>query len=223
VWTGAAAAFTVHMAIAVTAGQLISFAAAAPGGRHRGRAVPGRRRLLVDNELPPAAPQRGRRGAPGQPASVIPADRRDQLRCRLLGRMGRHYPRSPRPNLAARSNPVAVFAGSTLALWLNRSPGRHPGCQEPGSHPHGVGPSHHRDILLVLGIYTALTALHRLGQQDRTCRRRDNDLRNSRHMSWWACPAQVQVVGVSRFRRCQANHSRSMIIRSTYSTAETVG
>jgi Ca2+/H+ antiporter, TMEM165/GDT1 family len=58
VWTGAAAAFAVQMAMAVTAGQLLALL---PRDLVDGivAAVPGRGRVLVDIELPRAAPGGG--------------------------------------------------------------------------------------------------------------------------------------------------------------------
>jgi Ca2+/H+ antiporter, TMEM165/GDT1 family len=157
VWAGAAAAFAVHMAIAVTAGQLLALllrrgvdAAVAA------LFVAGSAYLWVTSFRPA-----GREGADasrqgGQPSS-FPRVAGMSFTVVFLAEWG-DITQITAANLAARYSPVLVFAGATLGLWTVAA------AIGVGSKSMDVIPMAWvrritGTILLGLGIYSAVTAV----------------------------------------------------------------
>jgi putative Ca2+/H+ antiporter (TMEM165/GDT1 family) len=157
VWAGAAAAFTVHMAIAVSAGQLLTLlphrvvdavvaALFVAGGAYlwltsnRAHAAHG-----VD-----AARQGGRPGtfwrvAGTSFAVVFVAEWGDITQITAA-------------NLAARYNPVLVFVGATLGLWAVAATAVSIGAKSLSLIPMAWVSRIAGTILLALGIYSAIAA-----------------------------------------------------------------
>jgi hypothetical protein len=80
VWAGAASAFTLHMAIAVTAGQLLAL-------------LPDQVvKAVVAALFVARAPRSRGRGTPGCPRRVVLAGRRDELHRGVPRRVGGHHP-----------------------------------------------------------------------------------------------------------------------------------
>jgi putative Ca2+/H+ antiporter (TMEM165/GDT1 family) len=157
VWAGAAAAFTVHMAIAVTAGQLLALlphqvvdAVVAV------LFVTGAAYLWVTSSRPhehegvDAARQGGRVPSfwrvAGTSFGVV-----------FLAEWG-DITQITAANLAARYNPVLVFAGATLGLWAVAATAVSIGAKSLKLIPMAWVSRITGTILLALGIYSALAA-----------------------------------------------------------------
>jgi len=158
VWTGAAAAFAVHMAIAVTAGQLISLLP-----RHLVDAIVAALFLagagyLWITSFRQQHPKEADAARQGNPPPSFPRIAGTSFGVVFLAEWG-DITQITTANLAARSNPVAVFAGSTLALWLIAALAVTLGAKSLDLIPMAWVRRITATILLVLGIYTALTAL----------------------------------------------------------------
>jgi Ca2+/H+ antiporter, TMEM165/GDT1 family len=116
VWTGAAAAFAVHMAIAVTAGQLLALLP------HRvvdwvvaGLFVAGAVYLWVISYRPAQAEgEDAARQSPGTTSFLRVAA--TSFAVIFLAEWG-DITQLTAANLAARYNPVLVYVGATLGLW----------------------------------------------------------------------------------------------------------
>jgi Ca2+/H+ antiporter, TMEM165/GDT1 family len=117
VWTGVAAAFAVHMAIAVTVGQLLALLP------HRvvdwvvaGLFVAGAVYLWVTSYRP-AQPEGGEDAARQDPsATSFLRVAATSFAVIFLAEWG-DITQLTAANLAARYNPVLVYAGATLGLW----------------------------------------------------------------------------------------------------------
>ena len=158
VWAGVAAAFTVHMAIAVTAGQLLALL---PG--HVVEAVVAA--LFVGGAVymwvtslrpqehgnPDAARQGGRTPSflrvAGMSFTVI-----------FLAEWG-DITQVTAANLAARYNPVLVFTGATLGLWTAAAIAVSVGAKSLDLIPMVWVRRITAAILLALGVYTAVVAI----------------------------------------------------------------
>jgi len=158
VWAGAAAAFTVHMAIAVTAGQLVALLP------HRVVDVivavlfgAGAVYLWVTSFRPhphegvDAARQGGRppsfwRVAGASFAVVFLAEWGDITQITAA-------------NLAARYNPVLVFVGATLGLWAVAAVAVSIGAKSLNLIPMAWVSRVTGTILLALGAYSAIAAI----------------------------------------------------------------
>src|SRR5258708_22781675 len=140
---GAAAAFAVHMALAVTAGRLLALlpqrvvGAVAAGLFAAGSAYlwaasfrPGR------GEGADAARQGGRRASFARVAAL-------SFGVVFLAEWG-DITQLTTANLAARYDPLLVFAGATLGLWAVAAAAVSAG-QDPGPRPRGLHPPDHCD------------------------------------------------------------------------------
>ena len=160
VWTGAAAAFTVHMAIAVTAGQLLAL-------------LPHR---IVD-AIVAALFLAG--AAYLWAVSFRPPHRQDELDAARMGGGRASFPRVAgaaftiiflaewgditqftAANLAARYNPFLVFAGATLGLWAVAATAVSIGAKSLSLLPMAWVSRITGTILIALGIYAAVSAVH---------------------------------------------------------------
>jgi Ca2+/H+ antiporter, TMEM165/GDT1 family len=158
VWTGAAAAFVVHMAIAVTAGQLLALLP------HRivdsivaGLFVAGAAYLWVTSFRPQHhdGTEAARMGAPratfwrvaGAAFTVI-----------FLAEWG-DITQISTANLAARYGPVLVFVGATLGLWAAAAIAVNVGAKSLTIVPLAWVSRITGTILLALGIYSAVAAI----------------------------------------------------------------
>jgi Ca2+/H+ antiporter, TMEM165/GDT1 family len=158
VWAGAAAAFTVHMAIAVTAGQLLALLP------HQlvdaivaALFVAGAVYLWVTSFRPPhphgldAARQGGRPASfwrvAGTSFAVV-----------FLAEWG-DITQITAANLAARYNPVLVFVGATLGLWAVAATAVTIGAKSLNLIPMAWVSRITGTILLALGIYSAVAAI----------------------------------------------------------------
>jgi Ca2+/H+ antiporter, TMEM165/GDT1 family len=158
VWAGAAAAFAVQMAIAVTAGRLLSLLP-----HHLVDAIvavlflAGSAYLWVTSFRPqhPEGMDAARQGGP--PASFLRIAG-TSFGVVFLAEWG-DITQLTAANLAARSNPVAVFAGAVLALWLIAALAVNLGVKSLDLIPMAWVRRITATILLALGIYTALAAL----------------------------------------------------------------
>lgn len=160
VWTGAAAAFAVQMAIAVTAGQLLSLLP-----RHLVDAIvaalflAGAGYLWISSfrEQRLQGTDEARQGGP--PASFLRIAG-TSFGVVFLAEWG-DITQITAANLAARNNPVAVFAGAVLGLWLIAALAVNLGAKSLDLIPTAWVRRITATILLALGCYTAVTALVR--------------------------------------------------------------
>jgi putative Ca2+/H+ antiporter (TMEM165/GDT1 family) len=158
VWTGAAAAFTVHMAIAVTAGQLLSLLP-----HHLVDAIvaalflAGAAYLWISSfrQQRPEGTDEARQGGP--PASFL-RKAGTSFGVVFLAEWG-DITQITAANLAARNNPLAVFVGAVLGLWLIAALAVNLGAKSLDLIPMAWVRRITATILLALGIYTAVTAL----------------------------------------------------------------
>jgi putative Ca2+/H+ antiporter (TMEM165/GDT1 family) len=158
VWAGAAAAFAVQMAIAVTAGRLLSLLP-----HHlvdgivavlflAGSAYLWRSSFRLQ---PPEGADAARQGSP--PASFLRIAG-TSFGVVFLAEWG-DITQLTAANLAARYNPVAVFAGGVLGLWLVAALAINLGAKSLALIPMAWVRRITATILLGLGIYTAVIAL----------------------------------------------------------------
>jgi putative Ca2+/H+ antiporter (TMEM165/GDT1 family) len=158
VWTGAATAFTVHMGIAVTAGRLLALLPhLVVQGVVAGLFVAGAVYLWVTSLRPEhregadAARQGGRSASflrvAGASFTVI-----------FLAEWG-DITQVTVANLAARYDPLLVFAGATLGLWSVAAVAVKVGAKSLNVIPMAWVRRITATILLALGAYTAIAAL----------------------------------------------------------------
>jgi putative Ca2+/H+ antiporter (TMEM165/GDT1 family) len=158
VWTGAAAAFAVHMAIAVTAGQLLTLlphqvvdAVVAT------LFVAGAVYLWVTSNRPrgPDGIDEARQG--GGPASFWRVAG-TSFAVVFLAEWG-DITQITAANLAARYNPALVFIGATLGLWAVAATAVSVGAKSLSLIPMAWVSRIAGAILLALGIYSAIAAI----------------------------------------------------------------
>ena len=158
VWAGVAAAFTVHMAIAVTAGQLLALlpghvVEAVVAGLFVAGAVYMWATSLRPQEHgnPDAARQGGRTPSflrvAGMSFTVI-----------FLAEWG-DITQVTAVNLAARYNPLLVFTGATLGLWAVAAVAVSLGAKSLDLIPTVWVSRITAVILLAMGVYTAVVAI----------------------------------------------------------------
>jgi len=158
VWAGAAAAFTVHMVIAVTAGQLLALLPhRIVDGIVAGLFVAGAVYLWVHSFRPQHhdGTEAARMGAPratfwrvaGAAFVVI-----------FLAEWG-DITQIATANLAARYSPVLVFVGATLGLWAAAAIAVNIGAKSLTVIPLAWVSRITGTILLGLGIYSAVAAM----------------------------------------------------------------
>ena len=159
VWTGAAAAFAVHMAIAVTAGQLLALLP------HRAVEaivavlfVAGGIYLWVTCNRP-----RGSEGSDAEPKGGRSASFwrvfATSFTVVFLAEWG-DITQLTAANLAAKYNPVLVFVGATLGLWAVAATAVSVGAKSLSLIPMAWVNRIAGTILLVLGCYSAIVAIH---------------------------------------------------------------
>jgi len=159
VWTGAAAAFTVHMAVAVTAGQLLALLPhRIVDGIVAVLFLAGAGYLWAVSFRPPRRPDQldaarvgGRSSFPrvaGAAFTVI-----------FLAEWG-DITQLTAANLAARYNPFLVFAGATLGLWAVAATAVNIGAKSLSLLPMAWVNRITGTILIALGIYAAVSAVH---------------------------------------------------------------
>jgi putative Ca2+/H+ antiporter (TMEM165/GDT1 family) len=158
VWAGAAAAFTVHMAIAVSAGQLLTL-------------LPHR---IVDavvavlflagsaylwwSSLRPSGHEGADAARMGGPAPTFWRVAGTSFGVVFLAEWG-DITQLTAANLAARYEPFLVFAGATAGLWAVAALAVHVGAKSLNLIPMAWIQRITATILLGLGIYTAVTAI----------------------------------------------------------------
>ena len=158
VWAGAAAAFTVHMAIAVTAGQLLALLpdrvveAVVAALFVAGSAYLWLTSLRPEEHEGVDAARQGARGASfrrvaGMSFTVV-----------FLAEWG-DITQVTAANLAARYDPLLVFAGATLGLWAVAAVAVSVGAKSLDLIPMAWVRRITATILLALGVYTAVLAI----------------------------------------------------------------
>ena len=158
VWAGVAAAFTVHMGISVTVGQLLALLPdRVMGAVVAGLFVAGSVYLWVTSLRPEHheevdAARQGARAASfwrvaGTSFTVV-----------FLAEWG-DITQVTAANLAARYDPLLVFAGGTLGLWTVAAVAVSVGAKSLGLIPMAWVRRITAAILLALGIYTAVVAI----------------------------------------------------------------
>jgi putative Ca2+/H+ antiporter (TMEM165/GDT1 family) len=158
VWLGAAAAFAVHMGIAVTAGQLLALLP------HRvveavvaGLFVAGSAYLWLTSlrAQPAEGADAARQG--GRPASFLRVAGTSFMVV-FLAEWG-DITQLTAANLAARYDPLPVFAGATLGLWAAGAVAVSVGAKSLDLIPVAWVRRITAAVLLALGIYTAVAAI----------------------------------------------------------------
>jgi Ca2+/H+ antiporter, TMEM165/GDT1 family len=158
VWAGAAAAFTVHMAIAVTAGQLLALLPdRAVEAVVAALFVAGSACLWLSslrpehNEGVDAARQGARTQSFWRVAGM-------SFTIVFLAEWG-DITQITAANLAARYDPVLVFAGATLGLWAAAAAAVSVGAKSLDLVPMAWVRRITAAIMLALGVYTAVLAI----------------------------------------------------------------
>jgi putative Ca2+/H+ antiporter (TMEM165/GDT1 family) len=158
VWAGAAAAFTVHMAIAVTAGQLLTLLPhQAVDAVVAGLFVAGAGYLLWSS-FRGGGSESADAARMGGPAPTFWRVSAASFGVIFLAEWG-DITQLTAANLAARYDPVLVFLGATLGLWAVAAVAVSVGAKSLSLIPMAWVQRITATILLGLGIYTALSAL----------------------------------------------------------------
>jgi putative Ca2+/H+ antiporter (TMEM165/GDT1 family) len=158
VWAGAAAAFALHMAIAVTAGQLLALLPhRLVDGIVAVLLLAGSAYMWVTSfrQQRPESLDSARQGGP--PASFVRIAG-TSFGIVFLAEWG-DITQITAANLAARNNPLAVFAGAALGLWAIAAIAVNVGAKSLDLIPLAGVRRITATILLALGIYTAVTAI----------------------------------------------------------------
>ena len=158
VWAGAAAAFVVHVGIAVSAGRLLALLPhAAVQGVVAGLFLAGSAYLWVTSTRPGerAGADAARQGGP-PPAFLRVAGL--SFGVVFLAEWG-DITQVTVANLAARYDPLAVFAGATLGLWAIAAAAVTLGAKALDLVPLSWIRRITATILLGFGIYTIVTAI----------------------------------------------------------------
>ena len=157
VWLGAAAAFAVHMAIAVTAGRLLTLLP------HRvveavvaGLFVAGSAYLWLTSLRPPRHEDSDAARRGGRPAS-FPRVAGTSFIVVFLAEWG-DITQVTAANLAARYGPLPVFAGATLGLWAVCAVAVSVGAKSLDLIPMAWVRRITAAILLTLGVFAAVAA-----------------------------------------------------------------
>lgn len=158
VWAGAAAAFTVHMAIAVTAGHLLTLLP------HRvveavvaALFVAGGGYLWVTSNRPHGPDRVEAAGEEGKPASFWRVAG-TSFAVVFVAEWG-DITQLTAANLAARYDPVLIFVGATLGLWAVAAIAVSIGARSLSLIPMGWVNRIAGTILLVLGTFSAIAAI----------------------------------------------------------------
>jgi Ca2+/H+ antiporter, TMEM165/GDT1 family len=158
VWAGAAAAFALHMAIAVTAGQLLTLLPhRVVDGVVAGLFTAGAAYLWVTSVRPKQEDETDAARQGGvQPSFLRVAA--TSFTVVFLAEWG-DITQLTAANLAARYNPVLVFAGATLGLWAVAAVAVNIGAKSLSLIPMAWVNRITGLILLVLGGYAAFSAI----------------------------------------------------------------
>ena len=158
VWAGVAAAFTVHMAIAVTAGQLLTLLP------HRivdwvvaGLFIAGAAYLWFTSFRPHGQEEADAARQGGRPPSFLRVAA-TSFTVIFLAEWG-DITQLTAANLAARYNPVLVFAGATAGLWAVAAIAVSIGAKSLSLIPMAWVNRITGLILLALGTYAAVSAV----------------------------------------------------------------
>jgi Ca2+/H+ antiporter, TMEM165/GDT1 family len=158
VWTGVAAAFTVHMAIAVTAGQLLALLPhRVVDGVVAGLFVAGAVYLWVISFRPAHLEGADAAMEGGHPPSFVRVAA-TSFTVIFLAEWG-DITQLTAANLAARYNPLLVFTGATLALWTVAAIAVSVGAKSVNLIPVAWINRVTGLILLALGGYAAVSAI----------------------------------------------------------------
>jgi Ca2+/H+ antiporter, TMEM165/GDT1 family len=158
VWTGAATAFAVHMAIAVTAGRLLTLLPhRAVDAVVAGLFLAGSAWLLAAS-LRPAGHDDTDAARLGGPRPSFLSVAATSFGVVFLAEWG-DITQLTTANLAARYDPLAVFAGATLGLWVVAAAAVSVGAKSLDLIPMAWVQRITAAIMLGLGIYTAVTAI----------------------------------------------------------------
>ena len=158
VWLGAAAAFAVHVAIAVTAGQLLALLPQrAVEAVVAGLFVAGSAYLWLTSLRPGSREGAGAARQDGRPASFLRVAGTSFIVV-FLAEWG-DITQVTVANLAARYQPLLVFAGATLGLWAVAAVAVSVGAKSLDLIPAAWVRRITATILLALGIYTAVAAI----------------------------------------------------------------
>jgi len=153
VWAGAAAAFTVHMAIAVSAGQLLTLLDAVVAALFLAGSA-----YLWWSSLRPSGHEGADAARMGGPAPTFWRVAGTSFGVVFLAEWG-DITQLTAANLAARYEPFLVFAGATAGLWAVAALAVHVGAKSLNLIPMAWIQRITATILLGLGIYTAVTAI----------------------------------------------------------------
>jgi Ca2+/H+ antiporter, TMEM165/GDT1 family len=158
VWTGVAAAFAVHMAIAVTAGHLLTLLPhRVVDGVVAGLFVAGAVYLCVTSFRPAHLEGADAARQGGRPPSFLRVAA-TSFTVIFLAEWG-DITQLTAANLAARYNPVLVFAGATLGLWAVAAIAVSVGAKVLNQIPVSWINRVTALILLALGGYAAVSAI----------------------------------------------------------------
>jgi Ca2+/H+ antiporter, TMEM165/GDT1 family len=158
VWAGAAAAFAVHMAIAVTAGQLLALLPhTAVQGVVAGLFLAGSAYLWMTSMRPGQRDGADAVRQGGRPASFLRVAGMS-FGVVFLAEWG-DITQVTAANLAARYDPLAVFAGATLGLWAIAAAAVSLGAKSLDLIPVSWIRRVTAAILLGFGIYTIVAAV----------------------------------------------------------------
>jgi Ca2+/H+ antiporter, TMEM165/GDT1 family len=157
VWTGAAAAFAVHMGIAVTAGRLLTLLPhRAVDAVVAGLFLAGSAWLLAAS-LRPSGRDDADAARQGGPRPSFLRVTSASFGVVFLAEWG-DITQLTTANLAARYDPLAVFAGATLGLWAVAAVAVSVGAKSLDLIPVAWVQRITAAIMLGLGIYTAVMA-----------------------------------------------------------------
>jgi putative Ca2+/H+ antiporter (TMEM165/GDT1 family) len=158
VWAGAAAAFTVHMAIAVSAGQLLTLLPHRIVDAVVAALFLAGSAYLWWSSLRPSGHEGADAARMGGPAPTFWRVAGTSFGVVFLAEWG-DITQLTAANLAARYEPFLVFAGATAGLWAVAALAENVGAKSLNLIPMAWIQRITATILLGLGIYTAVTAI----------------------------------------------------------------
>jgi Ca2+/H+ antiporter, TMEM165/GDT1 family len=158
VWTGVAAAFTAHMAIAVTAGRLLTLLPHHVVDYVVAALFLAGSAYLWWMSLRPATAEGADAARQGGPAESFLRVAATSFGVIFLAEWG-DITQLTVANLAARYDPVLVFAGATLGLWTVAAVAIGVGAKSLRVIPAAWVQRVTATILLALGVYTLVTAI----------------------------------------------------------------
>jgi Ca2+/H+ antiporter, TMEM165/GDT1 family len=157
VWAGAAAAFTVHMAIAVSAGQLLTLLPHLIVDAVVAALFVAGSAYMWRSSFRPDAHEDGDAARQGAPSATFTRVAATSFGVVFLAEWG-DITQLTAANLAARYNPFLVFAGATLGLWAVAAVAVVVGAKSLSLIPMAWVQRTTAIILLGFGVYTAIIA-----------------------------------------------------------------